>query len=298
MIKLRDMKKHNNNSVNTHLYKQSNLLWFTFTLLISSLYSLTAHAERFLTEDGASISYEVTGEGAPVVLLHSGMMSREDMREQITHLSKQYQVIALDSRGQGRSSKAETPMSYRRLAADVVGLLNSLKIKRAHVIGQSAGGITALFLARYHPDYVNKLVTLGANYHVNAHPKESLKHLASFKFDASNQQHTDPSQFPGLMIESYKMSHPDLSGFGERLSEMLAMWTTSPTFTASDLAQITQPALVINGDRYDVPLEHVLSLYQGLPNAQLFIMPNGDHYLHQTAPEILHAVIDRFLLTP
>ncbi len=289
------MNKRQNNSVNKHLYKQSSQLWFTLTLLLATLCSFTVNAKHFITDDGASISYEVSGKGSPIVLLHSGMMSREDMREQITHFSKRYQVIALDSRAQGRSSNTNTPISYQRMAADVIGLLDSLKIEQAHIIGQSDGGITALYLARYYPNYVNKLITLGAVYHYNAYPKQQLSFLANFTFDATNQQHTDPAQFPGMMIDSYKMSYSSVDGFGARLAPMLAMWTTSPTFTTSDLAKITQPALVINGDRYDVPLKHVLAFYHGLPNAQLFIMPNGDHFLHRSDPQLLHTIIERFL---
>ena len=78
--------------------------------------------------------------------------------------------------------------------------------------------------------------------------------------------------------------------------ELAHMWTTSPTFTVSDLSQITIPTLVINGDREDVPLDHVLALSGAMVQAQLYIVPGATHFLHQEKPQLLHDAIARFLI--
>ena len=68
-------------------------------------------------------------------MLHSGMMSRDDMRAQIDYFSHHYQVIALDSREQGRSSASEMQISYELMSKDLIELLDHLVIKKTNVFG-------------------------------------------------------------------------------------------------------------------------------------------------------------------
>jgi pimeloyl-ACP methyl ester carboxylesterase len=96
--------------------------------------------DTYQSADATVIDYETTGAGAPLVLLHSGMMSREDMRVQIEYFSKFYQVIAIDAREQGRSSASTTQINYSVIAADVIGVLDGLNIDKASIFGQSDGG--------------------------------------------------------------------------------------------------------------------------------------------------------------
>lgn len=76
-----------------------------FLILMLTLLSIAPTlADRYRTSDGVIIDCEITGKGETLVMLHSGMMSRDDMQIQIEYFSNYYQVIALDSREQGRSS--------------------------------------------------------------------------------------------------------------------------------------------------------------------------------------------------
>jgi pimeloyl-ACP methyl ester carboxylesterase len=107
---------------------------------------------------GTKISYFVQGKGEPVVLIH-GWTSSADVNWKLPGtaalLAKDYQVIALDVRGHGRSNKPPVEEAYGpELVEDVVRLLDHLKIKKAHIVGYSMGGIiTGAFLAKY-PDRV------------------------------------------------------------------------------------------------------------------------------------------------
>ena len=95
-------------------------------------------------------------------------MSREDMRVQIEYFSEFYQVVALDARGQGRSTSSPTAISYQAMVSDVIGLLDHLKIEKASIFGQSDGGITALLTTHYHPERFEKLIIHGAVSNYNA----------------------------------------------------------------------------------------------------------------------------------
>ena len=112
-------------------------------MLLTILFCMTASASFSNTcqsTDAAMIDYETTGTGTPFVLLHSSMMSQEDMRAQIECFSNFYQVIAIDAREQGRSSSSNTPISYAIMAADVIGNLDDLDIEKTNFLGQEAFG--------------------------------------------------------------------------------------------------------------------------------------------------------------
>jgi pimeloyl-ACP methyl ester carboxylesterase len=113
-------------------------------------------ATQTFDSNGVKLSYSVRGKGEPVVLIH-GLLSSAginwDLPGTTALLAKGYRVIALDVRGHGRSDKPAREDAYGpELVEDVARLLDHLKIKKAHVVGYSMGGIiTAKFLAR-HPD--------------------------------------------------------------------------------------------------------------------------------------------------
>lgn len=109
-----------------------------------------------LDANGVKIHYYVQGKGEPVVLIH-GWLASADLNWSLPGISRtlarDFQLIALDVRGHGRSDKPTKDEAYGpELVEDVVRLLDHLKIKKAHIVGYSMGGIIAAnFLAR-HPD--------------------------------------------------------------------------------------------------------------------------------------------------
>jgi pimeloyl-ACP methyl ester carboxylesterase len=104
--------------------------------------------------NGVKLSYSVQGKGEPVVLIH-GWLSSGWINWQLPGttalLARDFQVIALDVRGHGQSDKPAKDDAYGpELVEDVVRLLDHLKIKKAHIVGYSMGGIiTAKFLAKH-----------------------------------------------------------------------------------------------------------------------------------------------------
>ncbi len=241
--------------------------------------------------NGVTLSYTVQGEGPPLYLLHGGMESRKSFESQIPVFAQQFTVVAMDSREQGRSGSSDEQISYELMTKDVLALATHLGHQRISIMGLSDGGITALTAAIQYPEAINKLVLLGATFHYNSYPEAVRAFIANYQWDGN----TDPAQFPGNFIEHYATGHENLDGFGQLLKEMAVMWTTSPTYTKSDLQKIKAKTLVINGDREDTSLEHVLELYAGIPNAQLFVVPEATHYSLQEKPELINQVAMDFL---
>ena len=113
---------------------------------------------------GVKIHYEVAGRGEPVILIH-GLHASAQMNWGapgiIADLAKNYRVIALDCRGHGQSDKPAAEGAYGvQMVEDVVRLLDHLKLRSAHVVGYSMGGMIALKLAVLEPDRVRS-TTLG-----------------------------------------------------------------------------------------------------------------------------------------
>src|SRR5262249_48726245 len=108
--------------------------------------------------NGVKISYTVQGKGEPVVLIHGWLSSAEvnwGLPGVSALLAKDYQVIALDVRGHGLSDKPTKEDAYGpELVEDVVRLLDHLKIKKAHLVGYSMGGVIAGNFITKHPDRV------------------------------------------------------------------------------------------------------------------------------------------------
>ena len=122
--------------------------------------------DKFFNSDGVRLRYVEQGQGEPVVLLHGNGAWIEVMWGDtgvMGALSKRYRVIALDSRGYGKSDKPHDPAAYgQRMGDDVVKLLDHLGLRRAHIVGYSMGARITSWLVVNHPDRVIS-ATLGAS---------------------------------------------------------------------------------------------------------------------------------------
>src|SRR5262245_32105807 len=139
-------------------------------LFASCLVSVTVNAaEDVFDSNGVKIRYVTEGTGEPVVLIH-GWMADSSMwgadragntKLDTTH-AKEYQLIAMDCRGHGKSDKPHDVKEYgTEMAEDVVRLLDHLHIEKAHFIGYSSGAYIAGYVAANHPGRVLSVVYAG-----------------------------------------------------------------------------------------------------------------------------------------
>ncbi|HWN40965.1 MAG TPA: alpha/beta hydrolase, partial [Thermoanaerobaculia bacterium] len=126
-------------------------------------------ADEVFDSNGVKIRYVTEGKGEAVVLIH-GWMGDSSMWGQDqsgntrlnTTGAEGFQLIALDCRGHGKSDKPHDPEKYGpEMAADVVRLLDHLKIEKAHLIGYSSGAFIAGKVAATHPERVLSVVYAG-----------------------------------------------------------------------------------------------------------------------------------------
>lgn len=124
----------------------------------------TVVVDRFEV-NGVNLAYSVQSAGEPVLLLH-GLYSNSrrawELPGTVQMLAADYQVITIDLPGHGQSDKPESADAYgTAMVDDVVALLDHLKIKKAHVVGYSMGGMIVMKLLTTHPDRVTSAVVGG-----------------------------------------------------------------------------------------------------------------------------------------
>jgi pimeloyl-ACP methyl ester carboxylesterase len=116
--------------------------------------------ELFADVNGIKICYEERGKGEPVILIHGFGVTKEEWIAQFVPLSEHFRVIRLDNRGAGKSDRPNEPYFMEMFADDVVGLMDYLKIDKAHIIGWSLGGMIAEHVVLRHPHRVKKLILI------------------------------------------------------------------------------------------------------------------------------------------
>jgi len=116
--------------------------------------------ELFAEVNDIKICYDIHGHGYPLMLIHGFGDRKEHWRAQIEDLSKNFKVIRMDNRGAGKSDRSNTIYSMEVYADDINGLLNHLDIEKAHILGQSLGGMIVQNFALKYSERINKIVLI------------------------------------------------------------------------------------------------------------------------------------------
>ncbi len=233
--------------------------------------------------NGISLYYAVYGSGPPVILLHGGLANADYWGNQIKALMTRRTVIVMDSRGHGRSTRDARPYGYDLMADDVVGLLDFLKVPKADVVGWSDGGILGLDLAIRHKDRVGKVFAFAANT-VPSGVKDDVEKNPTFAAFIRRA---------GDEYRSHSATPNEYDAFVEQISKM---WASEPNWTDAQLAAITTPVLVVDGDHDEaIKREHTEYIAASIPHAGLLILPNASHFAFLQDPELFNFAVLHFL---
>lgn len=109
--------------------------------------------------DGVKISYDVQGEGQPVlVFVHGWSCSKEYWKQQVAHFTKKYKVVTIDLAGHGQSGKSRKDYTIESFGKDVASVAEKLNLNRIILVGHSMGGPVIVDAARQMPGRVICLV--------------------------------------------------------------------------------------------------------------------------------------------
>ena len=232
--------------------------------------------------NGASIWYAVFGSGPPVVLLHGGLANSNYWGGQVPALAAAHQVIVIDSRGHGRSTRDGKPYGYALMAADVLGVLDKLAIPKAAIVGWSDGAIIGLLLAMNHPERVSRLFAFAAN------------------SDPSGVKDVDKSpvfqEFIARAEKEYEALSATPGDYKEFVEEISGMWSKQPKWTRADLEKIKVPTWIVDAD-HDEAIErgNTEFMAESIPRAGLLLQPEVSHFSMLQDPAQFTADILRFL---
>ncbi|WP_420136892.1 alpha/beta fold hydrolase [Sphingomonas sp.] len=239
----------------------------------------------FARHAGANIWFGSVGRGRPVILLHGGLSSSRGWGGQVPALVKAgYRVILIDSRGHGRSTLGNQPLSYELMAQDVVAVMDKLHLERAAIVGWSDGAIIGLILAMHNANRVDRLYAFGANMdqrgvRPGAADAPILKVL-----------------LPRLAAEHAALSG-NPKGFAQLHQALQPMQASEPNYKAAQLAAIRDvPITIAEGDHDEFITEaHAHYLARVIPGARLQIFPNGGHFVPWQRPQAFNQAVLAFL---
>ena len=233
---------------------------------------------RTFTHDGVKLYYEVYGAGEPLLLVHGNGASIASFKAQIDHFRKRYKVIAMDSRGQGKSGDSTEKITYENMTDDLAALLDHLNAGPVNVLGWSDGAIEALLLGIRHPAKVKKIAAMAAN--LNPSEEALYPEIIALMKSMMDSMPNDAKETPQ----------------GKRELKVTQMMLDEPHIDAKALEAIAAPTLVLASDHDIIRDEHTLEIYHHIPNSQLCIFPNATHMVPYDAPALFNATVDRFFL--
>ncbi|HET9988622.1 MAG TPA: alpha/beta hydrolase [Kofleriaceae bacterium] len=248
----------------------------------------TATKASSITVDGAQIYYAIYGTSsaeAPVILLHGGLGNSDHWANQVPALvDAKHEVITIDSRGQGRSTRAGAKISYDVMATDVIAVMDALAVKQAAIVGWSDGGEVALKLAIAHPDRVAKLFVFGSNY--NSEGSKSRRNAPTATFSAYAQKcRTD-----------YQKLSKTPKQFDELVDWLLPIWRNPMGITKDQLRAIQAPAMIADGDHDEVILlAQVEEMAKLIPHGQLKVFDDASHFALWQDPQAFNKALVEFL---
>ena len=259
--------------------------------------------------NGITLEYELRGKGAPLVMINGFRRSRQAWGEPfIQALEPHFQLVLFDNRGTGGSDKPEGGYSMDAFADDIAGLLDALKLERAHLFGVSMGGMIAQTFGVRHAERVRGL-GLGCTHFGGkriAKPEEAAWALIRMKptpelppREVARQQ--DPIYFHPDFVRDH---HDVIDAYNDRMEPyappvyvMQGHMAAIESFDGYDrLPDIAAKTLVLTGDSdWLIVPENSKMIAQRIPGAKLVLLPKANHLFWIEKPKEAARAVTEFM---
>ena len=221
-----------------------------------------------------NINYIEKGSGEPLILLHGNGEDCSYFNGQLDAFARYFHVYALDTRGHGKTPRGTAPFTIRQFADDLLTFMYAHEIARAHLLGFSDGGNTAMIFAMQHPGRVMRLILYGAN------------------LDARGVK--PGVQLPIELGYRFAKLFARRSAEARQHAELLGLMVNDPAVQPEELAGIQAPTLVVAGTRDMIKEQHTRQIAASIPSAQLVIL-DGDHFVANKRPAAFNEAVLDFL---
>lgn len=230
--------------------------------------------------------------GEPLVLLHGGLGSLIDFAPLLDGLPRGLRCIGIDFRGHGRSTLGTQALSYALYQRDVLQALDALGVQRCMLLGFSDGGIVGLRLAAQHPELARALVTVGAQWRLEAGgPVDQM--LRGLTAEMWTEMAPDS-------VRHYEAVNP-APDLPRLVQAVIGLWTdvSASGYPGPEVGRIQAPCLLVRGDGDPLlSLQELAGMQALLEAANVFNVPFSGHEVHRDAPDALRPVLRRFLAQP
>lgn len=223
-----------------------------------------------------TLFYQEKGKKEPFLLLHGNGEDNSYFKHQIDYFSNRYRVIALDTRGHGKSPRGTKPFTIEQFSYDLYDFMVSLKISNAIILGFSDGANIAMKFAINYPDKVKALILNGGN----LNPK-GVKRTIQI-----------PIELGYKIARRFALK----SSGAKKSAEMLGLMVNEPNIERTELSKITVPTLVICGRSDMIKESHSKEIAENIPNAKLSII-KGNHFIANKRYLTFNKEVESFLQT-
>ena len=266
------------------------------------------------TDDGVRLHYEETGEGEPVLFVHEFAGDHRSWEPQVRALSRRHRCIAYAARGYPPSDVPDGLDAYSqdRAVADALAVLDAAGVERAHIVGLSMGGFCTLHLGLRCPERALSLVVAGVGYGSQPERQEA------FRAESAVIARAFRDEGPAQVAERYavgparvQFQNKDPRGWAEFAQALAGHDATGAELTmlgvqarrpslydlTDELARMTTPVLLVNGDEDEGCLEPGLMLKRTIPTAGLVLLPRTGHTVNLEEPELFNRLVGDFIAT-
>lgn len=243
---------------------------------------------RYANANGLRTYYEIHGnpDGDPVLLLHGGFGNANNFNAMRPALEEHYELIVPERRGHGHTPDLPGPITYDNMAEDTIAFMAAIGLERAHLVGWSDGAMVGLLVALRAPERVSKLAFLSQ--HVNLAGRRVPGESATTGW-------TIDTVSPAIK-RSYEKRSPDgTDHFPVVFDKMMRLFAEEPQLPIERLAGVRCPTLIAAADVDILSLEHAVSQFRAIPNAQLAVVPDASHSFPMDKPELTAKLVFDFL---
>lgn len=218
--------------------------------------------------------YIERGTGEPLILLHGNGEDSSYFVHQIKYFSMKYRVIAIDTRGHGKTPRGDAPFTIAQFADDLYKFMQEHEIPKAHILGFSDGGNIAMVFAMKYPECVDQLILNGANLFSRG-VKMSVQIPIIFQYHAAR---------------FFKEENEE----NRKHVELLGLMVNDPHLRVEDLKKIKARTLVIAGTKDLIRTSHTQLIYNHIKNAEIAIV-DGDHWVANKKYWRFNMAVEQFL---
>lgn len=255
-----------------------------------------------IRSNGIDLNCIVEGEGPWLVLSHSLACNLSMWDAQVKHLKHRFQILRFDTRGHGGSDAPTGAYDLDMLAADLLGVMDNLRIRQAHYVGLSMGGMIGMTFALKHPQRLRSLVLCDTTSRV---PPEAGP-IWEGRIKTAGEQGMEPLVEPTLQRwftePFYKSDKATMSRVGQMIRSTrpegyVGCCHAIKQINITDrLGAVTCPTHIIVGDQdVGTPVAMSKAIQQAIPGAGLDVIASASHLSNLEQPAAFNQSLDGFL---